>query len=352
MSPAPVEAHNTDAFAPPEEKSAPRGRSPIPVGLVWSMAGAACGVAVGAWAQVLGLQRNVVPAGIGGAVILFFLGIAAFGIERRRSLAHKELLDGRGRLVRPLAAWLITIPMALGASGFLAFVVVAWLRTGSVTPILLFVLVMIAMLGVSRPVIGSRSLAKAVEALESGRMADAQSRLLAIEAAPWWTRNVRAMAALNLGFLALIQGRLDDAGTWYARANLGRERALARTGLALVRALQDKHVEAEEHLTAAGRTGEGRHAQAEIDGVRLLVVLRRDGPHEARRLGDRLMNPASGGLFLAILASARNRSGDVGGAREMLDEPGAREMVDSGFGDLIPELTELRWGGSGDWRVG
>lgn len=348
MSPAPVEAHNTDAFAPPEERAVSRGPSPIPVALVWSMAGAACGVAVGAWAQVLGLQRTVVPSGLGGAVLLFFLGLIAFAIERRAAKSRKELLDGRGRLVRPLAAWLITIPMALGASGFLAFVVVAWLRTGSTTPVLLFVLVMITMLGVSRPVIGSRSLAKAVEALESGRIADAQNRLLAIEAAPWWTRNVRAMAALNLGFLALIQGRLDDAGTWYARANLGKERALARTGLALVRALQDKYAEADEHLTQAGRTGEGRHAQAEIDGVRLLVALRREGPHEARRLGDRLMNPASGGLFLAVLASARSRAGDPAGAREILDEPGAREMVDSGFGDLIPELTALRWDAAGD----
>jgi ATP/maltotriose-dependent transcriptional regulator MalT len=169
--------------------------------------------------------------------------------------------------------------------------------------------------------------------------------MLWIEAAPWWTANVRSMAALNLGFIALTQQRLDDAAHWYNRANRGRDRALACTGLALVRALQGDSDEAERQLTRAGKSGEGRHAQAEIDGVRLLVALRRDGAEEAARLGDRLRNPNSGGLFLGLLACAHARQGNEASAKEVLEEHAAREMIDSVFGDVVPELRELKWVG-------
>lgn len=327
-----------DAFAPPEEK-VPDGPSAIPVATVWAMAGAALGVGVGAWAQTFSLAQTVVPTGLIAAALSLLLGFIAFRVERRLAEGRKELLDGRGRLVRPLSAWLITVPMGAGTLGFLLLVLIAWLRTGSATPLLVFVLAMVGMIGISRPVLGARALAKAVEAIESGRATEATARLLRIEAAPWWTASVRSMAALNLGWMALNQGKLEDAASWYRRAQAGRERAVARTGLALVKALQGSFDEAEDQLRVAGR--EGRHVQAEIDGVRMLVAFRRDGHAEARKLGDRLVNPNSGGLFLAVLACARLRDGDAPGARELLDDPGARDLLASGFGELIPELSDL-----------
>lgn len=338
-------AAHIDAFAPPDEKAGNDGPSAIPVALVWAMSGAAAGVGIGAWAQTLGMVKSLVPEGLGGAAVWFVLGAIAFRTERHYANRKKELLDGRGRLVRPLSAWLVTVPMALGAAGFLALALAALLRTGSSTPILIFVLAMIGMVGVSRPVIGSRSLARAVEMLDAGRVLESQQRMLWIEAAPWWTANVRSMAALNLGYIALTQSRLDDAAHWYGRANRGKDRALACTGLALVRALQDDPDEAERQLTRAGKSGEGRHAQAEIDGVRLLVALRRDGAEEAARLGDRLRNPNSGGLFLGLLACAHARHGNEAAAKEVLEEHAAREMIDSAFGDVVPELRELKWVG-------
>lgn len=339
---APPAGAGLEAFAPPDEVAVERGSS-LPIAMFWAMGGTALGAAVGAWLQIFGQLHTLVGPAFGGGISFFFLGLISHRAERHWAMSRKQMLDGRGRLVRPMAAWLMMLPMTLGALGFLGLVVVAALRSGSTSPLLVFVIAAIGFIGVSRPVLGGRSLRRAVEALDAGRVGEAKRRLMQIEAAVWWTRSVRSMAALNLGLMSVSAGDFEEAGQWYARAAEGKARALAWTGLSLVRALQLRFGEAEDLLHRASATGEGRHAQAEIDGVRLLIVLRRDGAEDARQLGERIWGTAPGGLFLALLATARHNAGDVEGARELvLSEPAARETLDGAFGTVIPELHALR----------
>jgi tetratricopeptide (TPR) repeat protein len=283
----------------------------------------------------------VVPWGLGAALVAGLAGGVAYRFERAAAAAKRELVDGRGRLVRPLAAWLLGVPIAIGAVGLVALVFVGAMRTGSLTPAVLLLVAVVAVVAMARPLLGSRALTAAVEALENGQTKDARRRLESLDAALWPPESVRSMAAFNLGLLCLQEGRLDEAGAWYERAGADRGRGLPAAGLALVRALDDRYHEAEQLLGRASATAEGRTALGEMDAVRMIVALRRDGTKDATTLGERLSGPGAGTLFLALWAYARWKEGDEAGARDVLADPAVDEMFHSKLGQSIPELQEL-----------
>lgn len=333
-----------EPFAPPDERSTDSGLSPAVVAGAWAMAGAAFGTALGAVLKSSGVIDTLVPVGLGGALFAGIVGSILFKYERASAATRPAMVDARGRVFRPVAAWVLGLPITAGGLGFLLLVILAALKTGSLVLAALCVGVIFAMGAVARPILGSRALHSAVLAIESGQPEEARKRLEAIDRAIWAPEPVRRMAAVNLGLLSLSEGDLDDAAEWYLHAGAGRSRALASTGLALVRVLQDRLEEAEQLLAGAAVGAEGRSAQAELDGVRLLLTLRRDGPDEARKFGERIAGPGAGGLFLAVLAAARWKAGDRTGAQALMRDHAVDDTLQSGFGQVIPELQELRAG--------
>jgi hypothetical protein len=338
-------SQSPEPFAPPEDadKTEGDGISGAIVVAAWGVAGAAFGTAAGSWLHLFGLVSSTMIIGLGCAFSCAIAGGIAFRAERARSKARPQLIDARGRLVRPLSDWLFTIPTAVGALGFLALALIAVLRTGTFAPAGLLLVVIVASALMMRPLLGAGRLRRAVEAIEAGELKEARTRLEAIDRSPIWTAKVRSMAALNLGLLSLTEGSLDEAAAWYDRAGAESGRGLAASGLALVRTLQDRYPEAQALLASAASTPDGRAAQAEIDGVRLLLAFRRDGAGEARELGARLQGPGNGGLFLSVLALARYKTGDETGARELVETPAVDETIRGGIGEVVPELKELLW---------
>jgi len=324
-----------DPFAPPE--AAPNGDAVqgVVVAGTWGMAGACAGAAVG-----VGLAAPVAPIAFGGALGLGFAGAVAFLLERRAASGRKALVDSRGRLVQPLSTWLSAVPLALGALGVVTLVGLWSMNTKSMSPIVSLGIVFVVFGAVIRPMVARRALTSAVVAIEQGEPERARRALEGLERGLLPTRPVREMARLNLGLIAIHAGDLDSAAIWFQRAGSS---AHAATGLALVRAVQGAFHESEALIGVAGRAKDWRHAHAEIEGVRLLLVLRRDGASEARLAGERQIGPDAGSLFQAVLAAARFGDGDEAGADELLANEAVQATIEAGVGLVVPELQALRW---------
>lgn len=324
-----------DPFAPPElVPSGDMAQAVVVVG-TWGMAGACLGAGLGA-----GLAAPVAPLALGGSAGLGLVGALAFFFEHRAAGRRKALVDSRGRLVRPLSTWVSAVPIALGGVG-VAILVALWsAHTRSFAPAAAFAGVFGVLGLVVRPMAARRALTSAVVLIEQGEPERARRVLEGLERGLLPTRPVREMARFNLGLIAIYAGDLDDAAVWFQRAGCS---AHAATGLALVRAVQGAFSEADALLGVASRAKDARHAHAEIEGVRLLLVLRQDGAGEARQLGERRMGPDAGALFQAVLAAARSGDGDEQGADELLRVESVQATIEAGVGLVVPELQALRW---------
>jgi Flp pilus assembly protein TadD len=329
---------SADAFAPPVETEPPL------IGLAltasaWAMAGAALGTAIGATLHLLDIVPEVVPIGLATALIAGILGVVAWTLERRASRGRPEVLDGHGRHARPFGVWLLALPLALGVGSLLALVVIGTVHTGSVEVGVAFGVVALGFAALGRPLVVSHLLGNAVQAAVTGDRVRAE-RVWGRLARAWWvTRSGRDQAALNLGLLSLQGGDLDQAEHWYRLPRSPRAGAFAAAGLALVLVLRGRLEEAEALLVRA--SAGGRATQSEVDGVRLLLVLRRDGPGEARALGERLFGPDAGLLFLGVLATARRGDGDPAGAAQLWAVGLGEALARSPLTGVVPELTEL-----------
>lgn len=330
-----------DPFAPPT-RTAPASSGAATQGVVvvgaWGVAAAIGGAALGAW---LGGDPPVVaPFGVAGAMGGAVFGGIAFGLERWVASGRKALVDRRGRLVRPLSTWLHAVPLAVGVLAVGALVALWSQQTRSSTPATAFAIVGVVGAVVIRPMLARRALTAAVTAIEQGETDRARRRLVALESGLLATRSVREVARLNLGILAIQAHETDEAAAWFQRAGSS---AHAATGLALVRAVQGRFDEAEALINVANRADDNHHALAEIDGVKLLVVLRRDGAAAARRVGEARLHAHVGALFQAVLAAARSGDGDHPGAEVLLADEAVQATIDAGVGVIVPELQALRW---------
>lgn len=324
-----------DPFAPPEAASSGEAVQGVVVVGTWGMAGLCVGAAVG-----LGLATSVAAVALVGALGLGFVGGVAFLLERRAAASRKALVDSRGRLVQPLSTWLSAVPIALGGLGVAALAGLWSMRSNSMAPILSLAILFGVLGAVVRPMVARRALTSAVVAIEHGEPERARRALEGLERGLLPTRPVREMARLNLGLISIHAGDLDDAAIWFQRAGGS---AHAATGLALVRAVQGSFHEAEALIGVAMRAKDTQHAHAEIEGVRLLLVLRRDGSSEARKAGERQLGPDAGSLFQAVLAAARMGEGDESGADELLANESVQATISAGVGVVVPELQALRW---------
>jgi len=329
---------SADAFTPPVETEPPVLGLAVTAS-AWAMAGAALGTATGATLHLLDLVPDVVPVGLAVALVAGILGVGAWFLERRASRGRPEVLDGHGRRARLLGVWLLALPLAVGVVSLLALVVVGTVHTESVGVGIAFGFVALGFITLGRPVLVSHLLNSAVQAAAVDDRARAR-RLWDRLARAWWApRSGRDQAALNLGLLSLQDGDLEQAARWYRVPHHPRASAFAAAGLALVLVLQGRFEEAEPLLVSA--SAGGRATQAEVDGVRLLLVLRRDGPAEARSLGERLVGPDAGLLFLGVLATARRQAGDSAGVALLWDAGLGDALARSPLTTVVPELSEL-----------
>ncbi len=316
--------------------------STLAIATLWTMCFAGAGTAVGALLLVNQLTINLVPFGLSGGVIGGILG--GFGAVWQGRREHGPVvIDREGRAVRLTAEWLLLAPMAAGLVSVGVLVGLYSWKTYTFAPFLLYALMVMGIGALARPYVASRRLSRAVSAIELGEIGSARTQLQTLHQSAWASKAVKDMSALNLGLLALWEGRLEEAASWYERAGALRGQALAASGLALIQVLQDKVDIGEQTLRRAIEVADGMSAQSEIDGVRLLIVLRREGAQEAAFLGERLWSPGgAGGLFLGLLASARGTAGDLNGMHDLLADPLVQDAIHSGLGDVVPELRALR----------
>ncbi|MCB9674260.1 MAG: hypothetical protein H6737_04035 [Alphaproteobacteria bacterium] len=332
---------DTDAFAPPSEAPA---RTPLAgtVLLAWMMSGGVIGLAAGLTSQVLGFDPRVAtPLGIGSIAAMTIAGGIALQVERARAKHRPAVLSERGRHERPLHAALFAIPMAFAVPALVALVVVGSVATSSLVPAVLFGTGGFGLGWAARRVASSHTLTAALEALETGDTARARELLQRLEVGWMSTRAGRTTARLNLGMLALSEGDLDGAARYYETIASEPGRSFARAGLALVRVLQDRLEEAEAAVLDAMGAEQAHGVQGQIDTVRLLLVLRKDGDQAARAMGEQLLTMEAGELFRGVLALLRRRAGDAAGAGELADAHTLQALEESGWAGVIPEISEL-----------
>jgi hypothetical protein len=179
----------------------------------------------------------------------------------------------------------------------------------------------------------------ALEALELGREAEATAALRVLAASPLVHRKTRTVASLNLGTLALQQGRLDDAAQWLVGIDTGQAGAHAHAGLALVRVLQGDLGQARILVGQAMSGRAARAVQGQADAVRILIVLGEDGEAAALEFGERLLGQASSGLHQALIGAMRQRIGREEAADELLLTPAAVAILQSGLAERVPILA-------------
>lgn len=326
-------------FSPPEGD----GRGPgsgLVVGL-WSLVGGAVALSLGLTGRLVDRVDDIAAVTVVGAVVGAVAGYGAYTLERRQSRSRPGLVDVRGRIHRPARAWVMAVPVALGALALLWLVVVASVWQGSAVPGGLFLLLALGAFAALRPLWLSQRLAQALEDVERGQTRQAAVALASIAAAWWATNAARDVATLNLGFLALRQRQLDKAEALFRRAAQRRVRGHALTALALVLVARSALHDADVTLREAMKSRRGRVAQAEIDGVRMVLLLRREGAAAVVELGQRLRTPEAGALFLGTLAVAYDQVGRASDAEEVLAGGVLEALASRGLDALLPELSSM-----------
>jgi hypothetical protein len=328
----------SEPFEPPSEPVHARDSEAalMPI-VVWAMAGACIGVGAGFTADMMGWDNAAILFGFGGMVTGGGVGWLAHRIDRARAQARIAISDARGRRVRPIATWVLAAPLGLLVLGLLWLVVIGTIRAETPWAGAASLGLTIGVASLFRPLWTRGALGRAVVAAESGFDDEATRLFSAIDRGILYPRKARAMARMNLGLLALRAGRLEEAAEMYSRVHHIKARPFACTGLALTQTLQGEFGEVGELLNEATRLG-GRATQGEVDGVRLLVVLRTEGPADAVALGTRLLAPGVGSLFLGVLTVAHHAVGDEVGARALVTDELRRGLQDSGLDVVVPEI--------------
>jgi hypothetical protein len=321
-----------------------RGPGALPVVLAWMLAGVLVGTAIGLTVEAFSGWKGVIGAlAVGMGLSAAVMGQVAFWSERHQAEKTRPLVaDAKGGMSRPVhgGLWALPIGVSFPALLWLGFVGVA--STGNVVVGLIFLGAALSLGVVARKVGSDHAVALGHGLLAEGREGEGLQRLKTVEKAWWTTQGARNAAQHTLGILSLQTGDLEGAAGWFSRVGRGRlVGAFATVGLALVRVLQDRLADAEGELLALREGGSAHRVQSQVDEVRLLLVLRREGAPAARELGERLLGPQAGHLFLGVLAAARSKGGDPDGARELLDGPLPETLRADPVARQVVELREL-----------
>lgn len=330
----------SEPYDPPAERDGARSRGAWLVLGTWLLCGGGIGTAIGATLQITGhLPGGAGTVGVFSILLFGVLGGLALRVERQHAVRRPEILDSRGRHGKPVHGGLFVLPIAVTVPALLWLAVVGSVATETLVPALAFGMLAFALSWGGLRAWASHRLVSALEAVELGRLDDARGILLALQGQATAGAGVRATARLDLGWLSLQQGDLDEAARWYTEAQRGRAIAHASAGLALVHLLQDRLDAANDALRRALQSPDARQVQGQIDAVRLLLLWRTEGEAEARAFGERMITEEASFLFRGLLGVLRRRADDPA-ADDLL--AGVRgPLVASGLAGLVPELAIL-----------
>jgi len=233
---------------------------------------------------------------------------------------------------------LYAFPIGIALPAVLWLMIVGSVGTNSVIPALAFGLAALGMAWAALRIWSTHRLTRALEALELGRTEDAARSLSTLQATVFVSRKTRIVARLNLGTLALQQGRLDESASWLFGIEAGQAGAHARVALALVRAIQGRTADARGLIAQAMSGRSARAVQAQADAVRILVVLDEEGEVSALEFGERVLGQHSSGLHQALVGALRSPPGSPRDA--LLDEPAAAAILQSGLANRISLLRD------------
>ena len=306
-------------FKPPEEEDDDASGALMAV-LAWLVAGGAVGVSVGFTLDLMGWRAGApVLAALGGGLFAV-LGFLAWILERIQARKLVAVADVRGRLRRRRSFWLVAVPIALMIVGLVWMVIVGSVRAESLWAGVGFGGIAMGLTILFVPLWGQHLLGRGVESATMGDTDEARASLGRVSRGWWYGRLPRSIATLNLGYVELEAGQLDKALVCFESVRHERVEAQARVGQALCLVKKGLWERAEAALQAAYLPTGGRPKQHELDGVRLLLLLHRDGSEVAREVGEPLLTGQVGELFRGVLASARRSCGDGVGAQELLDD--------------------------------
>jgi hypothetical protein len=175
----------------------------------------------------------------------------------------------------------------------------------------------------------------------SGKEAEGRRVLLGLASRALIPLRVKEVAMLNLAQLSLRGADLKQALAYFEGIQRPKSRAPALVGSALVHALMGKYGAAERRLRDLTNLPGARYYQEQVDEVRLLIRLRRDGEEEAFELGERLSSPANGDLFRGLMLVVVLRLQRDLHVLDWAEDDLTERLKASGMLDIIPELKEL-----------
>lgn len=332
------------AFAPPSEEPDPTSAPPtgtlLGVLTAWLTSGALLGLAAGLTAQLIGSPLATgLPAVFVAASAVG--GLAAWAVERRWSRERPAILDSHGRLQRPPHALLYAVPLLAAVPAMATLVLVATVAMDSILPAVLFGVGGFGLGWACRRLFSTHKITAALEALELGDAPAAIAQLEALENGWVSTHRGRTLARLNLGMLALTSGDLERAARFYTQVTDPVAVPMAHAGMALVRTLQDRLDDAEQLVLEALNGPGSEGVQGQLDAVRLLLTLRKEGSASARSLGETLHTLEAGELFRGLFALSLLREGAVDTARTIADDHLLVALEESGWRQVVPEIAEL-----------
>ena len=297
--------------------------------LSWGAAGAAAGTSVGGLTLTAG-SMAVADVGAAAMVVGAALGGIALRAERGWAAGRPSLLDARGRPAWPLHGALFAAPVLVALPSLLLLTVLGSAWIGGPGPAVAFFAAAVAVGWAGIRVWSTHTYTTALAELEDGAVEQARAQLAGLARSWVATRSARTAARINLGMMALHEGRGDEALDWY----VGLGGAWAQAGRALALLMLGRTEEAADELGDALGGPAARHLQEQLDALRVLLVWRTEGPDAARSVGQQLLGPQATPLHRALLVAL--------GDRHWRDDPDVDALVHSGLGRALPELARVR----------
>ena len=326
----------------PAEASQSSALDAQPVVIAWALLGAVLGMGYSLTTRMTdGDQRGavwVVSAIALGSITGWLVHKLERSWSRERGVA---LMDQRGQSIVPRHSAVFVVPAAFAIPGLLWLGVVGALHTHSLLAAEAFLVsTTLVFWGVWRAWC-SHQLNAALMLVSDGKVSDGGALLRTLAVRALAPVSVKESAALNLAHLALRTGQLSVALTYFEQVRRPSRRAPALVGSALANTLLGRYGAAERRLRDITKLPRARDYLPQVDEVRLLVALRRDGPLAAFEFGKRLGSPANGDLFRALMMVAIQRLERDFELLDWADDGLADRLHDSGLVDVIPELREL-----------
>ena len=184
-----------------------------------------------------------------------------------------------------------------------------------------------------RPMLAGHRLRRALAEAAQGR---GGAELESLRHGWWVPAATRRLAALNLGLVHIRGGRWTPALGVLRSVKRGKAAGFAAASRALALVALEQYAAAESAIAEALSSTAGRSIQAEVDGVRLLLVFRRDGATEALELARRLGDAGQGLVFEATTVAALVESAAIDAKESRVVEV-RQSLVQAGLDHLFPE---------------